>query len=122
VYGKALDTYDLALAIENDDSVCANVALLQFLGGPMAVLAMEMTGFEEKLLTAQASGYSIPQVMRYGSEVASHILNPFSLGQPGPYSQMITLAGPSEPVLKPSKQWLDQVVEANEDARRRTRR
>jgi hypothetical protein len=118
--GKALDAYDLLLAIENDDdAVKANVGLLALLGGRWAVVAMDLTGFEEKLRTLQAHGRSIPQVMRYCADVAGRLFNPFSLGQPGPYSQMLTLSGPSEPALKSEiRQWLDRI----EDSRRWKRR
>ncbi|MHA1566176.1 MAG: hypothetical protein ACTSX7_12755 [Alphaproteobacteria bacterium] len=106
--GALLDAWDLYDAAREDDAVKGNIALLKLVGGLPAVIAMELTGFDEKLMTLENAGYSIPQVMRYSAATAQHMLSPFSLGEPGPYSQLIVGTGGWE-------QASDAAIEAYEE-------
>ena len=114
---KAVEAYDLYMAIENGNTVDAYLKAISFAGGPAGAVIIEMTGLEEKLVTLTESGYSVPQVMKYASEVAERKLSIFSIGKPVLYSQMPAPSGPVEPNVKPDKLYLDQLIEAVEDAR-----
>ena len=91
-------------------------------GGPVGTLAMELTGFEEKLRTLEEAGYSVPGVMDYAVEVAERIVSPFSFGRPAPYSQIFVGQGGAEPKLDAEiRNYEQQLREAIEDERRRSR-
>jgi hypothetical protein len=116
-----LDAAELSEAIVRQDMVGAHVAALQLVGGPAGALAMELTGFDEKLRTLERAGYSVPEVMDYAVEVAEDIVSPFSFGKPAPYSQMIAGHGVQESALDTEiRNYEQHLREAVEDERRRT--
>jgi hypothetical protein len=119
--GALMDAAEVADAIARQDMVGSHVAAVKMVGGPVGALAVELTGFDEKLRSLERAGYSVPGVMDYAVEVAEGIVSPFSFGRPASYSQMAIGPGVEQPKLEADIRNYEQLLrEAIEDERRRS--
>jgi hypothetical protein len=117
--GKLLDAVDVYDAVKSNDAACTYINLIKLIGGLPGAYAMELTGFDDKLVRLQNAGINIPAFMSNAADNAARILNPFSLGQPTPYSQYFVGSGNWE-TASPSEQrnYFILLRQAMEDARK----
>lgn len=121
-FNTARTMFDLGVAMATDDEVRKNASAVSlvagFVGGPPALLAIEMTGFDDALVKWQDSGGDVDQLMRWGADTARHVLSPFSIGRPIPYSQIYVGSGATEPVTQAQAEaYRRRARQAEEDRR-----